>query len=237
MYRCKQIGKTQTMKELILVVEDEPLLAMFLASCLKSSGFHSHCIFDGAEVIDWVKQSQPDLILMDVILPHYDGITLCREIRKFSTVPLFMLTSCINDFDRLRGLNSGADDYICKPYNPNEVLARINAMFRRLKHFSQDFPVVSGFRLNKDSFQACYNGQELDLTLSEFRILAILLNKPNKVYSRIALFEALHDEDSERLPRSVDGHIKNLRKKIKDISNSDQEIIETIYGVGYKINC
>lgn len=224
------------MKELILVVEDEPLLAMFLASCLKSAGFHSHCIFDGSEVVDWVKKSQPDLILMDVILPHRDGITLCKEIRKFSTVPLFLLTSCISEFDRIRGLNSGADDYICKPYSPEEVLARINAIFRRLKKFSQDLPLVSGFRLNKESFQAYYDDKELDLTLSEFRILTMLLNKPNKVYSRVALFEALHDEDSDGLHRSVDGHIKNIRKKIKEISNSDQEIIETVYGVGYKIN-
>lgn len=226
----------QIMKELILIVEDEPLLAMFLANCLKSEGFHSHCIFDGGEVIDWVKKSQPDLILMDVMLPHCDGITLCREIRKFSTVPLFLLTSCTSEFDRLRGLNGGADDYICKPYSPKEVLARINAIFRRLKNFSEDTPVIAGFSLNKESFQAYYNDKELDLTVSEFRILAMLLSKPNKVYSRSALFETLHDEESDGLHRSVDGHIKNIRKKIKDISKNDQEIIETIYGIGYKIN-
>lgn len=224
------------MDKLILIVEDEPLLAMFLANCLKTKGFNCHCIFDGAEVIDWVLKYQPDLILMDIILPNCDGITLCKEIRKFSTVPLFLLTSCISEYDRLRGLNSGADDYICKPYSPNEVIARINAIFRRLNNFSQELHTIAGFRLNKESFQAFYKDKPLSLTLSEFRILAMLLSKPNKTYTRDELLEALHDEDFDGLHRSVDGHIKNIRKKIKAIFSSDKEIIETIYGVGYKIN-
>lgn len=224
------------MNKLILIVEDEPLLAMFLANCLKSKGLKSHCIFDGADVIDWIFKYQPDLILMDIILPNCDGITLCKEIRKFSSVPLFLLSSCVSEYDRLRGLNSGADDYICKPYNPNEVLARINAIFRRLNNFSQDSHAVADFHLNKESFQAFYKGEPLDLTLSEFRILAMLLGKPNKIYSRDELLEVLHDEDFDGLHRSVDGHIKNIRKKIKNISVANKDVIETIYGVGYKIN-
>lgn len=223
------------MKELILVVEDEPLLAMLLANCLESEGFRCHSIFDGADVIDWVMKYQPDLILMDIMLPHCDGITLCKEIRKFSSVPLFLLTACVSEGDRLRGLNGGADDYICKPYSPKEVIARINATFRRLRGFSDDIPTIAGFRLDKISFQASYEEKALDLTLSEFRILSMLLNKKNKVYTRFELFEVLHDEESDRLHRAVDGHIKNIRKKLKAISSHDQEIIETIYGIGYKI--
>ncbi|MDD5753597.1 MAG: response regulator [Methylococcales bacterium] len=222
------------MNELILIVEDEPLLAMLLANCVSSKGFSSHCIFDGADVVDWVKKYQPDLILMDVMLPNCDGITLCREIRKFSSVPLFFISSCISEFDRLRGLNSGADDYICKPYNPNEVLARINAIFRRIQNFSPNQTEIAGFVLNKESFQAYYKDKPLNLTLSEFRILAMLLSKKDKVYSRSMLLEVLHEDEYDGLNRTIDGHIKNIRQKIKNISN-DQEVIATVYGMGYRI--
>lgn len=223
------------MKKLILIVEDEPVLAMLLSNCLESKGFHSHCIFDGADVIDWVSKHQPDLILMDIVLPHCDGFALCQNIRKFSSVPIFLLTSCTDEFDRLRGLNNGADDYICKPYNPKEVLARINAMFRRLQNFSQNSPTIAGFRLNKESYQAFYKDRSLNLTLSEFRILTALLGKKDKVYSRAMLVEVLHEENFDGLERIVDGHIKNIRKKIKEMASYDQEVIATIYGVGYKI--
>ncbi|MDD5229067.1 MAG: response regulator [Methylococcales bacterium] len=222
------------MNELILIVEDEPLLAMLLANCVSSKGFSSHCIFDGADVVDWVKKYQPDLILMDVMLPNCDGITLCREIRKFSSVPLFFISSCISEFDRLGGLNSGADDYICKPYNPNEVLARINAIFRRIQNFSPNQTEIAGFVLNKESFQAYYKDKPLNLTLSEFRILAMLLSKKDKVYSRSMLLEVLHEDEYDGLNRTIDGHIKNIRQKIKNISN-DQEVIATVYGMGYRI--
>lgn len=223
------------MNELILIVQDEPVLAMLLANCVLSKGFRSYCIFDGADVVDWVKKNQPDLILMDVMLPNCDGITLCREIRTFSTVPLFFITSCNCEFDKLRGLNSGADDYICKPYNPNEVLARINAIFRRIQNFSPTQKTeVAGFILNKDAFQAYYKNKPLNLTLSEFRILAMLLSKKDKVYSRSMLLEALHEDEYDGLHRTIDGHIKNIRQKIKNVSN-DQEVIITVYGAGYKI--
>lgn len=222
------------MNELILIVEDEPLLAMLLVNCVASKGFQSHCIFDGADVVDWVKKHQPDLILMDVMLPNCDGITLCREIRKFSSVPLFFVSSCVNEFDRLRGLNSGADDYISKPYNPNEVLARINAIFRRMQNFSPNQTEIAGFLLNKESFQAYYKGNPLNLTLSEFRILAMLLSKKDKAYSRAMLLEVLHEEEYDGLHRTIDGHIKNIRQKIKNVSN-DQEVIVTVYGIGYRI--
>ncbi len=222
------------MNEFILIVEDEPLLAMLLANCVSSKGFQSHCIFDGADVVDWVKKNQPDLILMDVMLPNCDGMTLCQEIRKFSTVPLFFITSCDSEFDRLQGLNSGADDYICKPYKPNEVLARINAIFRRIQNFSPNQTEIAGFVLNKESFQAYYKDKPLNLTLSEFRILAMLLSKKDRAYSRSMLLEALHEEDFDGLHRSIDGHIKNIRLKIKNVSH-DREVIATVYGVGYKI--
>jgi two-component system response regulator BaeR len=222
------------MRKLILIVEDEPISAALLEKNLTSNGFQVFCIADGAEVLNWVTKNQPDLILMDIKLPHFDGITLCQKIREFSVIPVFLITSCIHERDKLKGLNSGADDYICKPYSQDEVLARIKAMFRRLNHFSNETQAVSGFHLNKDAFQAFYKNQLLDLTRSEFRILAMLLSKENKVYSRSMLVEVLHDEDAETLERAVDGHIKNIRKKVQKIS-ADKNVIKTIYGVGYKI--
>lgn len=222
------------MNKLILIVEDEPLLAMLLANCLKLKGFRTHCLFDGADVLSWVSKHQPDLILLDIVLPRCDGITLCKDIRRFSSVPIFLLSSCTDEFHRLLGLNCGADDYICKPYSPREVLARINAIFRRLQNFSQDIPMIAGFRLNTESLQAFYKDKPLNLTQSEFRILAALLSKKDKVYSRAMLLEVLHEEDFDGLHRIVDGHIKNIRKKIKAAS-CDKEVILTIYGIGYKI--
>jgi two-component system response regulator BaeR len=222
------------MKKLILIVEDEPISAALLEKILTSNGFRVFCINDGAEVLNWVIKYQPDLILMDIKLPNFDGITLCQKIREFSGVPMFFITSYIHERDKLKGLNSGADDYICKPYSQDEVIARIKAIFRRLNSFSDEIQTIADFRLKKEAFQAFYKNQLLDLTRSEFRILTMLLDKKNKVYSRSTLVEVLHDEDAETLERAVDGHIKNIRKKIKQISG-DENVIKTIYGMGYKI--
>ena len=133
----------------ILIVEDEPKLAQLLADYLAHDGFESHIIDDGDNVISWVKHYAPDLILMDIMLPKRDGISLCKEIREFSTVPLFLLTARIGETDRLKGLEIGADDYICKPYSAKEVVARIKAIFRRQQNFSPEMATVSGFSLDK----------------------------------------------------------------------------------------
>lgn len=222
------------MNKKILIVEDEPKLAALLTDYLTHEGFESHWIDNGANVIDWVKQHSPDLILMDIMLPQRDGISLCKEIRTFSTVPLFLITARVAESERLKGLEMGADDYICKPYSAKEVVARIKAVFRRLQNFSSELPVIAGFALDKEKLQAYYEGVVLDLTLSEFRVLSALLSKCGKVYSRAALLDTLHEDERDISDRTVDTHIKNLRQKLQKIAN-DKEIIISVYGAGYKI--
>jgi two-component system response regulator BaeR len=218
----------------ILIVEDEPKLAALLKDYLAHEGFKSHWLDNGLNVVDWVKQHNPDLILMDIMLPQRDGISLCKDIREFSTVPLFLITARIAETDRLKGLDVGADDYICKPYSAKEVVARIKAIFRRLNNFSANLPVIAGFSLDKERLQAYYESTLLDLTLSEFRVLAALLNKCGKVYSRAALLDVLHEDERDISDRTVDTHIKNLRHKLQKIAG-DKEIIQSVYGAGYKI--
>ncbi len=218
----------------ILIVEDEPKLAQLLADYLAHDGFESHIIEDGDNVISWVKHYAPDLILMDIMLPKRDGISLCKEIREFSTVPLFLLTARIGETDRLKGLEIGADDYICKPYSAKEVVARIKALFRRQQNFSPDLPTVSGFSLDKVKCHAYCEGVLLDLTLSEFRILSTLLDKRGKVYSRANLLDVLHEDERDISDRTVDTHIKNLRQKLQKITGK-KDIIQAVYGMGYTI--
>ena len=218
----------------ILIVEDEPKLAQLLADYLAHDGFESHIIEHGDNVISWVKHYAPDLILMDIMLPKRDGISLCKEIREFSTVPLFLLTARIGETDRLKGLEIGADDYICKPYSAKEVVARIKALFRRQQNFSPDLPTVSGFSLDKVKCHAYCEGVLLDLTLSEFRILSTLLDKRGKVYSRANLLDVLHEDERDISDRTVDTHIKNLRQKLQKITGK-KDIIQAVYGMGYTI--
>jgi two-component system response regulator BaeR len=215
-------------------LEDEPKLAQLLADYLAHDGFESHIIDDGDNVISWVKHYAPDLILMDIMLPKRDGISLCKEIREFSTVPLFLLTARIGETDRLKGLEIGADDYICKPYSAKEVVARIKAIFRRQQNFSPEMAMVSGFSLDKVKCHAYCEGVLLDLTLSEFRILSTLLDKRGKVYSRANLLDVLHEDDRDISDRTVDTHIKNLRQKLQKITGK-KDIIQAVYGMGYTI--
>lgn len=222
------------MNKKILIVEDERKLAALLIDYLTHEGFASHWLDNGLNVVEWVKQHSPDLILMDVMLPHRDGISLCKEIREFSTVPLFLITARIAETDRLKGLEIGADDYICKPYSAKEVVARIKAIFRRLQNFSVELPVIAGFSLDKEKLHAYYGGVLLDLTQSEFRILAALLDKCGNVYSRAILLDVLHEDERDISDRTVDTHVKNLRHKLQKIAG-EKEIIQSVYGVGYKI--
>ena len=222
------------MSKKILIVEDEPKLAALLTDYLTHEGFENHWLGDGLNVVEWVKQHSPDLILMDIMLPHRDGISLCKAIREFSTVPLFLITARIAETDRLKGLEIGADDYICKPYSAKEVVARIKAIFRRQQNFSTQLPVIAGFSLDKEKLHAFYKGVPLDLTLSEFRILAALLDRCGKVYSRATLLDSLHEDERDISDRIVDTHVKNLRQKLQKIS-VEKEIIQSVYGVGYRI--
>jgi two-component system response regulator BaeR len=218
----------------ILVVEDEEKISRLLCDYLEKAGYRTSVQANGDRVISQIKKDMPDLILLDIMLPGMDGMELCREIRKFSQVPIIMITARVEEIDRLLGLELGADDYICKPFSPREVVARVKAIFRRL-HAEHPAPtLVSGsISLDDETHQVMIDKQVLNLTPSEFGLLKIMMAQPNRVFSRSELINRVQGYDFEGYDRTIDTHIKNLRKKIGEVL-PDQEIITTVYGVGYK---
>jgi len=218
----------------ILIVEDEPKIAQLLSDYLQAAGFRAQWLEHGDRVIDAIRRAPPDLLLLDLMLPGKDGLTICRELREFSDLPVIMITARVEEIDRLLGLELGADDYICKPFSPREVVARVKVIFRRI---DRGDPAVAGagFTVDEERMQIRYAGQPLELTRNEYRLLSILLKRPGRVYSRDALLDQLYDADHEASDRSIDSHIKNLRKKLAVVT-PDRTLIHSIYGVGYKLD-
>ena len=220
----------------ILIVEDEKKIADLLCDYLKAAGFRTSTQNNGERVIAQIKKDPSDLILLDIMLPGKDGMELCREIRQFSNIPIIMITARVEEIDRLLGLELGADDYICKPFSPREVVARVKAIFRRLNAEPLTHNLVSGpISLDYKTHQVMIDKQVLNLTPNEFGLLKILMSQPNRVFSRSELINRVQGYDFEGYDRTIDTHIKNLRKKIAQ-KLPGQEIISTVYGVGYKFS-
>jgi two-component system response regulator BaeR len=217
----------------ILIVEDEPKLAALLADYLKAASYVTQIIVDGREVVPAVKAAPPDLILLDLMLPGRDGLEVCRELRTFSEVPIVMVTARVEEIDRLLGLEIGADDYICKPFSPREVVARVRAILRRIQRHAES-PGLSGLSIDEQQYRAVFEGEQLDLTPVEFRLLKTLAGAPGRVFSRQQLLDNLYADHRVVTDRTVDSHIKNLRRKLQQVS-PEQELIHSIYGVGYKL--
>lgn len=214
----------------ILIVEDEPKLASVLDDYFSAAGYRTSWIADGSEVIGWVRENPPDLIVLDLMLPHKDGLSICRELREFSQVPVVMVTARVEEVDRLVGLELGADDYVCKPFSPREVVARAKAILRRN---AEGRGASIGLSIDEGRYLARLDGRELDLTPVEFRLLRILTESPGKVFSRSHLLDRLYEDHRVVTDRTVDSHIKNLRRKLQSV-RSGTELIVSIYGVGYK---
>jgi two-component system response regulator BaeR len=220
----------------ILVVEDEDKITRLLCDYLQKAGYRISTQANGDRVISQIKKDMPDLILLDIMLPGMDGMELCREIRKFSKVPIIMITARVEEIDRLLGLELGADDYICKPFSPREVVARVKAVFRRVHAEPEAHNLVVGsISLDDKTHQVMIDKQLLNLTPNEFGLLKIMMAQPNRVFSRSELINRVQGYDFEGYDRTIDTHIKNLRQKIGEILPG-QEIISTVYGVGYKFN-
>lgn len=215
----------------ILIVEDEPKLAALLGDYLKAAGHETAWIANGLDVIPAIRAREPDLVLLDLMLPGRDGLDICRELRSFSELPVIMMTARVEEIDRLLGLELGADDYICKPYSPREVVARCKAVLRRNRRSPP--PERASLQLDEDSWRATYHGIELDLTPVEFRLLRSLSAAPGRVFSREQLLDGLYDDHRVVTDRTVDSHIKNLRRKLEQIA-PEEPLIRSIYGVGYK---
>jgi two-component system response regulator BaeR len=216
----------------ILIVEDDPTHAMLLAETLGAEGFAAEVVADGALAAERVRTLLPAAVLLDLTLPGKDGFTVCREIREFSTVPLIMVTARVEEIDRLLGLEIGADDYICKPFQPREVVARIRALLRRTIQW-RDASSENLLSLDESTLDARWKGVRLDLTAVEFRLLKVLSERPGRVLSRSQLLDAIYVDYRVVSDRTVDSHIKNLRRKIAD-AETDANPIESVYGVGYR---
>lgn len=220
------------MMQTILIVEDEKKLANILSDYLKRDGFKTEMIENGIEVVPWVKQNNPDLILLDLMLPNVNGKDICKEIRTFSKVPIIMVTAMIDEVDRLIGLELEADDYICKPFSPKEVVARVKTVLRRTDPDYINTDPLKGFVVNTENYSIILEGKKLDLTPVEFRILSMFINYPGRVYNRDQILNIIFEDGRIVLDRTVDTHIKNLRKKLHAIK-PDSEHIRSVYGIGY----
>ena len=220
----------------ILIVEDEKKIADLLCDYLKEAGFRTSTQDNGNRVIAQVKEGSPDLILLDIMLPGKDGMELCREIRQVSNIPIIMITARVEEIDRLLGLELGADDYICKPFSPREVVARVKTVFRRVHAEPQTNNLVVGsISLDEETHQVMIGNQMLNLTPNEFGLLKIMMSRPNRVFSRSELINRVQGYGFEGYDRTIDTHIKNLRKKIGR-QLPGQEVISTVYGIGYKFS-
>jgi len=225
--------------QVVLIVEDEEKIAGVLRDYLQQAGYATHWLSRGDEVTAWVKESRPDIILLDIMLPGQDGLSVCADIRKFSALPIILLTARVEEIDRVLGLEIGADDYICKPFSGREVVARVKAVLRRGRldtpEVEGDSGSYRGLHIDVERFAAKLNGALLVLTPVEFRILALLADDPGRVYTRDKMMGCMYPDSRIVSDRTVDSHVKNLRKKLVAASD-DAGWIRSIYGIGYRID-
>jgi two-component system response regulator BaeR len=249
----------------LLIVEDEPKLAALMTRYLEAAGYHTATLADGRLVVPQVRAEQPDLVLLDLMLPGRDGIEICRELRTFSDVPVIIVTARVEEIDRLLGLELGADDYVCKPFSPRELVARVRAILRRTRGGQRapaqppssagsapGSPAAAGsgsdalvvdwtgadsrpvrLVIDEDRHEVRLEDQVLDLTPVEFRLLAILAAVPGRVLRRDGLLDRLYADHRVVNDRTVDTHVKNLRRKLMQVVK-DRDLIHSVYGIGYK---
>jgi len=225
------------MSRRILVVDDEKLIVKGLRFSLEQDDMKVDCAYDGEEALEYAKENEYDLILLDVMLPKMDGFQVCQQIREFSEVPIIMLTAKGEDMDKILGLEYGADDYITKPFNILEVKARIKAIMRRTgkkeKVVADDKLIVKGdMKIDCESRRVVIGKKEINLTAKEFDLLELLAMNPNKVYSRDNLLNIVWGYEYPGDARTVDVHIRRLREKI-ETNPSDPKYVYTKWGVGY----
>jgi DNA-binding response OmpR family regulator len=223
------------MTQSILVIDDEARIVKLVRDYLERAGFQVLTARDGETALQVARLERPDLIVLDLMLPGLDGLDVCRRLRQESGVPIIMLTARVEEADRIVGLELGADDYVTKPFSPRELVARVRATLRRAN--GQVGPAtairVGDVELDTASLTATVAGQPVDLTATEFQLLAALARQPGRIFSREQLLEAIHGVAFDGYDRSVDSHVKNLRRKIEPNPHQPR-YIETVYGMGYR---
>jgi two-component system response regulator BaeR len=223
------------MQQKILIVEDESDLALLIADYAQAAHYRTEIIADGQLALESIRQQAPDLVVLDLMLPGLDGISLCQQVRLFSHVPIIMVTAKVEEIDRLLGLDVGADDYLCKPFSPRELIARIKVILRRSGHALHIPTLVANLTIDEAAHKIVLNQKVLDLTRSEFLILLHFLRHEGQVFSRAQLLDFANQDKLEVTDRAIDSHIKNLRKKINQII-PDCTPIHAIYGLGYRFD-
>jgi two-component system response regulator BaeR len=231
---------------LILIVEDEERLAALVADYLGAAGYRTERECDGAQALERFRALSPDLVILDLMLPGKDGLTLCREIRALGQVPVIMTTARVEEIDRLLGLELGADDYVCKPYSPRELVARVKAVLRRSLGSSlgtqaaatgPDRPAVpappGAIELDPESLRVRAAGREIELTAIEFALLATLHRAPGRIFQRERLMDRIYTDHRVVSDRTIDSHVKKLRRRLAELI-PDRELIHSVYGVGYR---
>ncbi len=217
----------------VLVVEDDRKISDLLLNYLRASGYEATSAYDGRDALRMIKERAPDAVILDWMLPGLDGIGVCKAVRAFSDVPILMLTARIDEVDRLLGLDTGADDYVCKPFAPREVIARVRALLRRAEGRVKSSS--RAWEIDDASFRISWRGQWLPLTRIEFMMFRLLLSRPGRVYSRDQLLTSVHDSQHDISDRAIDTHIKNLRKKVQAVEPGT-DCIASVYGVGYRFD-
>jgi DNA-binding response OmpR family regulator len=223
------------MAQTILVVDDEARIVKLVRDYLERAGFGVLAAGDGETALHVARTDKPDLIVLDLMLPAVDGLDVCRRLRRESGIPIIMLTARVEEVDRIVGLELGADDYVTKPFSPRELVARVGATLRRAKGQVGPSTILRAGDLELDtaSQTATLAGEPVDLTNTEFQLLATLVRQPGRILTREQLLEAVHGYSFEGYDRSVDSHIKNLRRKI-EANPRQPQYLQTVYGVGYR---
>ena len=216
----------------VLIVEDEKKLADVLIGYLVKDQFKTTHFESGEGVVDWVRNNQPNIILLDLMLPDVNGKDLCKQIRQFSSIPIIMVTAMIDEIDRLIGLELGADDYVCKPFSSKEVVARVKAVLRRSERDYKSGEIYDAFEISDETYSISLNQDRLDLTPVEFRLLKMFLQNPGRVFNRDQILNNVFEDGRIVLDRTVDTHVKNLRHKLKSASQ-EHDFIRSVYGIGY----
>jgi DNA-binding response OmpR family regulator len=219
----------------VLVVEDELEIARVVRDYLHEAGFEVIVVGDGESAVASVRSAKPDLMVLDLGLPRRDGLDVAREVRRWSTTPIVVLTARGDEADRIVGLELGADDYVVKPFSPRELVARVRAVLRRARAERRPDEVVRAADVEIDTakMRVTRAGEPVDLTPTEFELLATLAREPGRVFTRSQLLDAIHGVAVETYERAIDAHVKNLRKKLEPDPRSPR-YIETVHGVGYR---
>ncbi|PWF48750.1 response regulator [Massilia glaciei] len=215
----------------VYIVEDEPELAALVADYARAAGYLPAVFHDGDSALAAIRARPPSLVVLDLMLPGIDGLGLCRAVRAFSEVPIIMVTAKVEEIDRLLGLETGADDYLCKPFSPRELMARIKVVLRRTRTGAPPRPIA----LDEGARRITIMGQALTLTPSEYQMLAAMARRPGQVFSRAQLLDLARHDSLEVTDRAVDSHIKNLRRKIAAL-HPGTDPIGSIYGLGYRLD-